>query len=69
MLTLSPDIDGTFSYEEALRSSQLPCFQDFGTGGTSWALWQFGLTFYKTGLALIDNDAFKIALKALTKGC
>jgi thiamine kinase len=65
MLTLSADVDHTFSYEEALQNSLLPPLKDFGKGKPEWSQWQFGLTLYKTALDLVDDEAFKRALKAL----
>jgi thiamine kinase-like enzyme len=65
LLTLSTDMPP--SYEEALQSSELPPIEDLGKEGLNWSFWQYGLTMYKAGLALIDQDNFKVALKELQK--
>lgn len=65
LLTLSTDTPP--SYEEALQSSKLPLMEDLVKEGLNGSFWQYGLTMYKIGLALIDHDNFKVALEELQK--
>lgn len=67
LLTLSVDANPSLSYEEAFQSSELPSIEDFGREGMNWSYWQFGLSMYKAGLALIDQENFKSALTNLQK--
>jgi thiamine kinase-like enzyme len=67
LLTLSTDTTLSLSYQEALESSELPTIKDFGKDGMNWPHWQFGLTMFKAGLNIIDQNNFKFAFKDLQK--
>ena len=65
LLNTSPDETRSLSYEEALMSSTLPSIADLGKSEKNGPFWQFGLTMFKAGLALIDQKNFKAALHHL----
>jgi thiamine kinase-like enzyme len=67
LLNTSLDDTRTISYEEALKFWKLPSLNDFGKNEMNEPLWPFGLTMLQTGLMLIDQKNFKIALQYMQK--
>lgn len=67
LLNTSIDETRSISYEEALKSWELPSITDFGKNIMNGSLWPFGLTLLKSGLQLADQANFKTALKYIQR--
>lgn len=63
LLNTSLDETRSISYDEALKSWQLPTITDFGKQGASEPFWPLGLAMLQSGLELIGQKSFKTALR------